>query len=75
MLIEDILSPRVKSCRHFKRSWCLHLRGQATLDCMTLKVTLLRRFEKPVTIYQSTRRCITQHSHHEWLNALVFVSF
>jgi len=51
----------VKSYRCFGGSQCLHLHGQAfVFDCFTMKMEVLKSFQKSVTVYQSTRRDIPE---------------
>jgi hypothetical protein len=46
-----------------------------TCNWMTPKIKTMRRFETNVTIQQSTRRYITEHSYRQQLNALLFAYF
>jgi hypothetical protein len=42
------------------------------LDCPTMKMKALRPYETPVTIRQSTRRSVSEHSnlhYHRWINS------
>jgi hypothetical protein len=76
----------VTLCRMVKSYWLCgwmkrHFQVQAVqedcffwlfLDCLTTKMKALRQYETPVTIHQSTRRTVSEHSNlhqHRWVNS------